>query len=289
MPINVIDLEPGLYFVSTPIGNARDITLRALDILASADVIAAEDTRMTRKLMEIHGVGLRGRKIIAFHDHNGERQRPVIVEMLKAGKSVAYASDAGTPMVADPGYTLARDAAAEGLLVTAAPGASALLAGLTVSGLPTDRFAFLGFIPSQASARRRFLEAAEIPDTTLVFFETPKRLLASLAAMTDVFGASRGVVVGRELTKKFETVLRGSLEEVAELAKSQPVKGECVVLLAPQTTAQASDDDIRETLIEMMKTLSVKDSVSATSHALRVNRKTVYQMALSLKDHGNTQ
>mgnify|MGYP001802995803 FL=1 len=194
-------LAPGLYFVSTPIGNARDITLRALDILAAADVLAAEDTRSLRRLMEIHGVALNNRRIVAYHDHNGDRTRPGLLRELKAGQSVAYASEAGTPLVSDPGYALGRAASEAGHMVTAAPGASAPLAALTVSGLASDCFVFAGFPPNGGSARKTFLTRFQGVPGTLILFESPRRLGALIAAATEVFGGKREAVICRELTK----------------------------------------------------------------------------------------
>ncbi|MDX1786393.1 MAG: 16S rRNA (cytidine(1402)-2'-O)-methyltransferase, partial [Roseovarius sp.] len=193
-------LEPGLYLVATPIGTARDITLRTLDILASADVIAAEDTRSLRKLMDIHGIALGERPLLAYHDHNGARMRPRLMEALQAGKSVVYASEAGTPMVADPGFDLARAAIAEGLPLISAPGPSAVITALTLSGLPTDRFLFAGFLPNTSSQRKTALAAlADVP-ATLVFYESPKRVAAMLRDAAAVLGGTRRAALARELT-----------------------------------------------------------------------------------------
>jgi 16S rRNA (cytidine1402-2'-O)-methyltransferase len=214
-------IEPGLWLVATPIGNAADVTLRALDILAGADAIAAEDTRRARHLLEIHGVPLRGRPVLRYDDQAGARTRPAILERLAAGEAVALVSDAGTPMVADPGYRLAREAAAAGVAVRAAPGASALLAAIAVSGLPSDRFLFAGFPPSKAGERARFLaELAPIP-ATLALYESPRRLAESLAAMAEAFG-EREAAVCRELTKKFEETRRGPLGALAEAYAAEP-------------------------------------------------------------------
>ena len=225
------NLEAGLYLVSTPIGTAADITLRALDILANADVLAAEDTRNTRKLMNIHGVKLNNRPLIPYHDHNGPAQRPRLLAAIRDGKSVAYVSDAGTPLIADPGYQLAATTISEGLPVTSAPGASALLAALAVAGLPTDRFMFAGFPPVKAVAKAKFLnEFAYVPGT-LVFYESPRRLADCLSAMETAYGGNRLVAVCRELTKKFEEIRRGTLAELAlSLADATP-KGEIVVVI----------------------------------------------------------
>ncbi len=224
-------LAPGLYLVSTPIGAARDITLRALDILRSADVLAAEDTRTLRHLMSIHGVPLNDRKVIAYHDHNGPRIRPKLIAKIRQGCSVAFASDAGTPSIADPGFVLVREALAEGLPVTSAPGPSAAIAALTISGLPTDRFYFAGFPPAAQGARRRFLEELLAIPATLILYESPNRLDKLLSEARSVFGGERDVAICRELTKRFEEVRRGSLGEFESLLSDMPRKGEIVVLV----------------------------------------------------------
>lgn len=275
-------LSPGLHFIATPIGTARDITLRALDILASADVIAAEDTRSLRKLMDIHGVGLEGRNVIAYHDHNGPAQRPRLLAALEAGKAVAYASEAGTPLVADPGYQLARAVIDAGFEVYSAPGPSAVLAALTVSGLPSDKFLFAGFSPNAKGARVSFLqEVAEVP-ATLVFYESPKRISKFLVDAVDVFGPDRQAVVARELTKKFEEIQRGTLVELRDIMAERTLKGEIVVLVARGEKILASEDDVHAMLIEACKTMSVKDAVAAVTEATELPRRQIYQMALQL-------
>lgn len=277
-------LEAGLYLVSTPIGTASDITLRALDILANADVLAAEDTRNTRKLMDIHGVALNKRPLMPYHDHNGPAQRPRILAAIKDGKSVAYVSDAGTPLIADPGYRLAADAISEGLPVTSAPGASALLAALAVAGLPTDRFLFAGFPPVKAVAKAKFLaEFARVP-ATLVFYESPRRLADCLSAMEAAYGGNRRVAVCRELTKKFEEVRRGTLAELAEqYGQENAPKGEVVIVVGPPINEAASEQDIDEALRSALKTLSVKDAAKEAAEALNLPRKQLYARALELK------
>ncbi len=274
-------LEPGLYFVATPIGSARDVTLRALDILASADVIAAEDTRTARKLMEIHNISLGDRKIVAYHDHNGAAVRPRLLAALEAGKSVAYASEAGTPMVADPGYVLAREAIEAGFLVTSAPGPSAVIAALTIAGLPTDRFLFAGFAPSTGGARRRFLaELANVP-ATLVIYESPKRIHKSLADMGLELGNDRQISICRELTKKFEEVLRGTVGDLIEALKTRTLKGEIVVVVDRNRTV-ASDADLETELEKALQTLSVKDAAALVSQSIGLPKRQVYQAALKM-------
>ncbi len=277
-------LSAGLYFVATPIGSARDITLRALDILASADLIAAEDTRTARKLMEIHGVPLNGRKVVAFHDHSGEGSVAGLVDLIAGGKSVAYVSEAGTPLIADPGYELGRAAIARDLPVTSAPGASAVLAALTVSGLPTDRFAFVGFLPATKQARET--EIAQLRDLpfTLVFYESPKRIEEMLANLSEILGADRQAVVCRELTKKFEEVSRGTLADLMSVFSDRRVKGELVVLVGRAGATEVAETDIADALRDAMKTMRVKDAATVVAGALGLPRRQVYQMALRLGD-----
>ena len=277
-------LSAGLYFVATPIGSARDITLRALDILASADLIAAEDTRTARKLMEIHGVPLNGRKVVAFHDHSGEGAVDRLVADMAAGKSLAYVSEAGTPLVADPGYELGRAAIAAGVPVTTAPGASAVLAALTVSGLPTDRFAFIGFLPAARQQRETDIAALRDVPFTLVFYESPKCVGEMLASLRDTLGGERQAVVCRELTKRFEETTRGTLDEVANYYADRNIKGELVVLVGRAGATDVADGDVTEALKEAMKTMRVKDAATVVAGALGLPRRQVYQIALGLGD-----
>lgn len=277
-------LSAGLYFVATPIGSARDITLRALDVLASADLIAAEDTRTARKLMEIHGVPLNGRKVVAFHDHSGEGAVDRLVADMAAGKSVAYVSEAGTPLVADPGYELGRAAIAAGVPVTTAPGASAVLAALTVSGLPTDRFAFIGFLPAARQQRETDIAALRDVPFTLVFYESPKRVGEMLASLRDTLGGERQAVVCRELTKRFEETTRGTLDEVATYYADRNIRGELVVLVGRAGATDVADGDVTEALKEAMKTMRVKDAATVVAGALGLPRRQVYQIALGLGD-----
>lgn len=268
--------------MSTPIGTARDMTLRGLDILASADLIAAEDTRTARKLMEIHGVALNGRKVVALHDHSDAGAIAGLVAKVQAGGSVAYVSEAGTPLVADPGYELGRAMIEKGLMVTSAPGASAVLAALTVSGLPSDRFAFIGFLP--AAKQQRDTELAELRDIpfTLVFYESPKRIHGLLSGMCDVFGGERSGVVCRELTKRFEEVTRGTLSELADHFADRNVKGELVVLVGRAGAEDVADVDVTTALAEAMKTMRVKDAATVVAGALGLPRRQVYQLALKM-------
>lgn len=273
---------PGLYFIATPIGAARDITLRALDLLASADVLAAEDTRTLRHLMDIHGVALGQRPLWAYHDHNGAEVRPRILAALADGHSVVYASEAGTPLVADPGFQLGRAAIAAGHAVTAAPGPSAVLAALTVSGLPSDRFLFAGFPPATATARRTWLaEFAQIP-ATLVFYESPNRVQEMLADAVQVFGSVRQAAVCRELTKKFEETRRGSLGDLAAAFAAGSPRGEFVVLIDRAGEEAVDEAAIRQALAEALGRMKVKEAATMIAELYRLPRREVYQMALTL-------
>lgn len=277
-------LAPGLYFIATPIGSARDITLRALDILRTADVLAAEDTRTLRHLMEIHGVPLRGRPMIAYHDHNGDVARPKILSHLARGASVGYASDAGTPLVADPGFQLGRAAIADGYVVFAAPGASAVLTALTVSGLPTDRFLFAGFPPNTGSARRKWLHDIASVEATIVLYESPKRLGEMLTDMVLEFGGERQAAVCRELTKRFEEVSRGTVEKLATKFSENAPKGEIVVVVERPLPREVSAEVIDQELRSRLPRLKTKDAAVEVSELLRLPRRQVYQRALHISE-----
>lgn len=277
-------LAPGLYLVATPIGSARDITLRALDVLASADMLAAEDTRTLRKLMDIHGIPLAGREIAAIHDHSGTGAEARLVSAMAAGRSVAYASEAGTPVLADPGFTLARAAIAAGVAVTAAPGASALLAALCTAGLPAERFAFIGFLPAAQEARRTEIAALRELPFTMVFYESPKRVGEMLGDLRDVLGGDRQAVVARELTKRFEEVRRGTLADLAAGLEGVQPKGEFVVLAGRGSGTAIGEDEVRSALKAAMREMRMKDAATAVAGALGLPRRQVYQIALGLED-----
>jgi 16S rRNA (cytidine1402-2'-O)-methyltransferase len=273
-------LSAGLYLVATPIGNLRDITLRALEILAAADLVACEDTRVTRKLFDHYGLST---PLIPYHDHNAETARPKILERIAARNAVALVSDAGTPLISDPGYKLARAAAMAGHAVTAAPGASAVLMALTISALPTDRFFFEGFLPSKTQARRaRIAELARIP-STLVLFESGARLAATLTDLAEGFGA-REAAVARELTKLFEEVRRGTLRSLArDYAAGAETRGEIAVVIAPPgTPVQADAQEIDALLRAALTRVSLKDAVAEVAAATGEARRAVYSRALEL-------
>lgn len=274
---------PGLTLVSVPIGDARDITLRALDTLATAEVLAAEDTRSLRRLLEIHGVALGGRPLLSYHDHNGPRMRPRLLREMAEGRSVAYASEAGTPLLADPGYALARAAIEAGHAVTAAPGASALLAALAVGGLATDRFLFAGFPPTAAGARRRWLAGLDAAEATVALYESPRRVHRLLGEMAEVFGADRPAALCRELTKRFEETLRGTLGEIATALEGRALKGEVVLLLGRPPSARADEGDVAAALREALGRLSRRDAVAEVARRTGTPRREVYAMALEME------
>ncbi|MEM6388123.1 MAG: 16S rRNA (cytidine(1402)-2'-O)-methyltransferase [Pseudomonadota bacterium] len=278
-----ISLEPGFYFIATPLGNARDITLRALDVLASADVLAAEDTRRLKHLLDIHAVPLKGRRILSYHDHNGQAVRPALLSAVSGGQSVAYASDAGSPMVADPGFVLGREAIANGHPVYSVPGPAAVIAGLTVSGLPSDRFTFAGFPPHAKGARRTFLASFGNTSGTLVLYESPNRIAQTLDDAADLLGEGRPCVLARELTKKFEEVRRGSLGEVRANVKVQPPRGEIVLLIGAGKN-EVSQEDVDTALKAAMEGLRLKDAAREVAEQFGLSRRDLYQRGLELQD-----
>ncbi|MGZ6014771.1 MAG: 16S rRNA (cytidine(1402)-2'-O)-methyltransferase [Phenylobacterium sp.] len=273
-------LAPGLYVIATPIGNLRDITLRALDVLAAADLVLAEDTRVAGKLLQAYGLSA---KLERYDEHGAERTRPKAMAALAAGQTVALVSDAGTPLVSDPGYKLVREAAAEGYAVFPIPGASALLAGLSAAGLPTDRFLFAGFPPPKSAARRAFLEELAPIRATLVFFEGGSRLAASLADMAAVLGGEREAVVCRELTKLYETIYRGPLAGLAADPKLDAPKGEIVILVGPGREAEASAADVDTALADALQRLRPADAAAEVARALGLSRREVYQRAMQMR------
>jgi 16S rRNA (cytidine1402-2'-O)-methyltransferase len=275
-------LEPGLYLVATPIGNLADVTLRALAVLARADTVYCEDTRHSRTLLARYGIE---RRVRAYHEHNAARERPRILSALAADCSVAIISDAGTPLVSDPGFKLVRAVLAAGHRVTHIPGPSAVLAALISAGLPTDSFLFAGFLPVKPSARRARLTELKAVPATLVLFEAPARLSDTLADMAEIFGA-RSAAVARELTKVHEQVLRGTIAELAAWAAVSAVRGEIAVVVAPPIAAEVGDEAIATELITRMTSMSVRDAAKAVAEALGAPRGRVYDIAVGLKRGG---
>lgn len=269
--------------VATPIGAARDITLRALDILSVADVLACEDTRTTRKLLDIHGIALGRRQLVAYHDHSPEQVRDRLVEAIRSGQAVACVSEAGTPMVSDPGFGLARAAAEQGLPVVAAPGASAVLAALCVAGLPSDRFLFAGFPPAKSNARKAWLAETLAPGCTTILYESPKRIMATLADLMDIAGPDRQAALCRELTKKFEETLRGTLNEISEiLAQRETLKGEIVLVIGPRTAA-GDDVDAESLLRTALSEMRTKEAVAMVAEATGLPKRDLYTLALEIR------
>lgn len=276
-----VPLAPGLHIVATPIGNMRDITLRALDVLQAADLIACEDTRVFAKLASHYGIAA---PTVAYSDATQDAAEPRLVRALAAGKRVALVSDAGMPLISDPGYRLVRAALAAGHAVTAAPGASAVPMALALSGLPTDRFFFAGFLPAKPTERRRAIgEAATVP-ATLVFFEAPHRLPQSLADLAELLG-DRPAAVARELTKLFEEVRRERLGALARHYAAHPdVKGEIVIVIGPPSAeTERSADAVDEALRAAMASASVKDAAAEVAARYGLKRRDVYARALELK------
>lgn len=273
-------LAPGLYVVATPIGNLGDISLRALAVLARAQIVLAEDTRHSRKLLSHFGVRA---ELGSYHEHNARAERPRILARLRAGFSVALICDAGTPLISDPGHDLVREARALEIPVTSIPGPSAALAALTGAGLPTDRFFFEGFLPARRAARRKRLEEIATVPATLVLYEAPSRVAATLADMADVLGP-RDAAAARELTKLHEETVRGRLPELAAQFAGREAKGEFVLLAGPPGAGHVSDAAIREALQSALGERSLRDAVREVADELGLARSRVYKIGLALKD-----
>ena len=269
-------LAPGLYLVATPIGNLADITLRALSVLDRADVIFCEDTRHSRTLTAHYGITVH---LTPYHEHNGARERPKILKQLADGRRVALISDAGTPLISDPGYKLVQEAVAAGHHVESLPGPSAVLASLTSSGLPTDAFMFAGFLPVKSAGRRsRAAQLRDVP-STLIFFEAPSRIADSLADLAAVLGP-RPAAVTRELTKRFETIERGGLDALATRFAAIEARGEYVIVVGPALETSASDAVIVERLVPLLATMSMRDAVRDVALQLDVPKSRVYDLAI---------
>ena len=265
--------------IATPIGNLGDITLRALETLKFVDVIASEDTRVTRRLLDRYAITT---STLAYHEHNAERIRPKLVERLKNGEAVGLVTDAGTPLISDPGFKLVRAAIDADVPVTALPGPTAMIMALTVGGLPTDRFMFSGFLPNRQAARRRMLEELRALDATLVFYESSRRLAATLADMVDLLG-SRDAAVGRELTKRYEEVIRAPLEKLARRYTDAPApRGEIVIVVGPPKAEPFDETSLDDVLSQVLPHHSLRDAVDRVTADTGLPRRTVYRRALAL-------
>lgn len=273
-------LAVGLYLVATPIGNLGDMTLRALAVLARADVVYCEDTRHSRMLLTHFGID---RSLRAYHEHNADAERPRVLGELARGRVIALISDAGTPLVSDPGFKLVRDVIAAGHHVTCIPGASSVISAVAVSGLPTDRFHFAGFLPSREGQRNTRLTELGSISATLVLFEAPNRLAATLADIAEVLGPDREVAVARELTKRFEEVRRGTAAEVAAWAAAEPPRGEIVILVGPPVQREVTDEDIETALAAALPTASLKEAAKLVAAKLGIPRSRAYETGLRLK------
>ncbi|KAB2915844.1 MAG: 16S rRNA (cytidine(1402)-2'-O)-methyltransferase [Hyphomicrobiaceae bacterium] len=272
-------LPAGLYLVATPIGNLADITLRALSVLERAGIVYCEDTRHSRTLLAHYGIA---QQLRPYHEHNGERERPHILAALAAGKSVAVISDAGTPLISDPGYKLVREAIAAGHAVTSLPGPSAVLTALAVAGIATDAFLFAGFLPPRQGARRTRLAELRAVPATLVLFEAPSRLAGSLDDIAAVLG-DREAAVARELTKLHEDVRRGTPAELSQWAAESAPRGEMVILVGPPVMVDVPDETITARLERMLSELSLRDAAKAVADELGVPKGRVYDLGLALK------
>jgi 16S rRNA (cytidine1402-2'-O)-methyltransferase len=279
-----VELKSGLYVTATPIGNLKDITLRALEVLKAVDVVACEDTRVSGKLLSHYGIRA---KLVAYHEHNAARLRPKLLARLRDGARVALISDAGTPLISDPGMKLVAEAREQGFYVTPIPGPSAAMAALAAAGLPTDSFSFFGFLPGKARARAQLIDQAREAPGTLVFFENAKRLPATLMAMEKAYGSERKVSICRELTKLHEEVLVLPLGElVADIGARDSVKGEIVILVAPAASVATDEEKRDRAILKALDHLSVREAASAVSYATGLPRREIYARALELKDTG---
>ncbi len=273
---------PGLHIVGTPIGNLRDVTLRALDVLRGVDLIVCEDTRVTRKLLSAYAIKAR---LTVYHDHNADRVRPALIARLKAGESLALVTDAGMPLISDPGYKLVREAVASGVAVTVVPGPSATIAALSLSGLPPDRFLCAGFLPARPAARQTALDRLRLVDATLLFFESPRRLAECLGELLAAFG-DRPAAVAREITKLYEEVRRGCLSELAAYYRDAgPPRGEIVIVVGPPLETVATPEaDLDDRLRVALAAMSHRDAAALVAAATGLPRRQVYARALALAE-----
>lgn len=275
-------LRNGLYIVATPIGNLQDISARAAEILRDADIIACEDSRVSKKLFALLGISI-NKKFISYEDHSEEQKAQMIIDLINQGNSIALISDAGSPLISDPGYKLVRLCREQNIYVTAVPGACAVITALQLSGLPTNRFMFAGFIPNKEKARADLFEELKNINTTLVFYETAPRLLKTLDKASEIFG-NREIAVARELTKMFEEVVCGNFEDIiAHFIQNEP-RGEFVLIIAPPQEKKSSADDIKEILRKRLGETSLKTAVKEISAEYKLPKNDIYAMALELKD-----
>jgi 16S rRNA (cytidine1402-2'-O)-methyltransferase len=274
-------LPLGLYIIATPIGNLGDMTLRALDILAVCDLIVCEDTRVSGKLLSHYGIS---KPTLSYNDHNGEQRRPKILDALVQGQRVALISDAGTPLISDPGYKLVKEVQERGIYTTTLPGASSVMAALCLSGLPTDRFLFAGFLPAKLEACRKELQSLALVPSTLVFFESARRLLDTLTIMNEALGNREAAVV-REITKLYEESRRATLSElIAHYAKEGEPKGEVVLVIAPPLAVDESQESMEHKLALLLGSHSVKEAASIVAEETGRPRKEVYSLALAIME-----
>ncbi|MGX5800951.1 16S rRNA (cytidine(1402)-2'-O)-methyltransferase [Bradyrhizobium sp. Arg314] len=275
-------LAPALYLVATPIGNLADITLRALETLASADIVACEDTRVSRVLLERYGIR---RRTTAYHEHNAAEAGPKLIAALAAGQSVALISDAGTPLISDPGYRLVGDALERGIRVVPIPGPSAALAALTASGLPSDAFLFAGFLPVKAGQRLTKLESFRQVPATLIFFESPRRLAETLGAMAEALGGTRQAAIGRELTKTFEEMRTGTLAELADhYAAADTPKGEIVICVGPPEASEDQPADIDRLLLSLAAEMPASKAAAEAAKMTGGQKQALYRRLLELRE-----
>ncbi len=280
-PFRAPSLEAGLYIVATPIGHLKDVSLRTLETLAAADIVACEDTRVTAKLLQRYGIRARMR---SYDDHARDADREALLGKVGAGGSVALVSDAGTPLVSDPGFRLVAEAKARGLPVIPVPGPSALIAALSAAGLPTDRFAFEGFLPPKREARRTRIQALDRFGGTVALYEAPQRLVATLTDLAELLGEEREAAVARELTKSFEEIRRGPLAELLAHYEATSPRGEIVILLAPPEPIGVEAGDLDGALRSALLTMRVRDAAREVAALLGVPRTDAYARALILKE-----
>ena len=282
--ISALPLEPALYLVATPIGNLADITLRALETLAAADIVACEDTRVSRVLLDRYGIR---RRTTAYHEHNAAEAGPKLIAALLAGQSVALISDAGTPLISDPGYRLVGEAIDQGIRVVPIPGPSAPLAALTASGLPSDAFLFAGFLPVKTGQRLTRLEALKTVPATLIFFESPRRLAETLGAMVQALGGARKAAIGRELTKTFEEIRTGTLQSLADhYAAADTPKGEIVICVGPSDATADEPADIDRLLLSLAAEMPASKAAAEAANMTGGQKQALYRRLLELKDSG---